>query len=615
MNSDNVTDKESTVESATSRQVARDQDDVVMSQRIIQLKRSRSGYRAILTRRQNELLELMNEKGNINEIKAKCSDIDEAFKKFDIAHNNIHSQLKENNEIDDSEYYYKQQYDQVKSLKHTVNLWILDVEAKIKHQSDVLNPGDSVSQTSSRTSKQSKSSTSSSTKKKLVEETAHRKPLEAKLKAIGERESLEKRRLQLERQREEEDIRIKQAEERWTLKSELAQYVAREQVFAEADAMERANEAVNNRTIGNTNAPPLKTAAKKLDISYFKAKPSASKRSFSDYVPYNKENKNDEESSIFESNNSRDIHQPKQHSGRHLTSRQGNTLTLDNLLVQQQMNAMALSLPKPEVPVFGGDAMEYCNFMRAFENIIEANTNSSSARLYDLVQYTTGDIEDLMRSCLVMDPDEGYHEAKQLLKKRFGQNYRIATAHVDRIIKGPAIKREDGPALQRFSVLLTSCMNTLKEIGYMSKIENPGSLKMIIGRLPYDSRRKWRTIADNITEDKGREITFLDIASFVEKEARISNHSVFGDLSTEYYENANKSTKRLRPEKSKGASFATQTGKGNDGISTRKPLYKPNNFKQTSPVKNCPICNKDHTGAGGVCKVSQHVIRRTHWIR
>ena len=95
---------------------------------------------------------------------------------------------------------------------------------------------------------------------------------------------------------------------------------------------------------------------------------------------------------------------------------------------------MALSLPKVEVPLFGGDAMEYSNFIRAFKNIIEANTTSSSARLYYLVQYTTGEVCELMRSCLAMDSDKGYVEAKQLLKKRFGQSYRIPTAYVKDII-------------------------------------------------------------------------------------------------------------------------------------------------------------------------------------
>ena len=251
--------------------------------------------------------------------------------------------------------------------------------------------------------------------------------------------------------------------------------------------------------------------------------------------------------SEFELNNKRETYySARQQASRDHAYRSINPLSLETLLRQQQLNAMALSLPKPEVPVFGGDAVEYCNFIRAFENIIEVNTTSSSQRLYYLVQYTKGDVQELMRSCQAMNPDEGYREARQLLKKRFGQNYRIATAYVEKITKGPVIKKEDGPALQKFSVLLTSCINILREIGYMSKIENPESLRMIIARLPYDCRKKWRTIADSITEEHDREITFADIANFVEKQARIVNHPVFGKISMDIHENTGKQTRKSR---------------------------------------------------------------------
>jgi hypothetical protein len=44
-------------------------------------------------------------------------------------------------------------------------------------------------------------------------------------------------------------------------------------------------------------------------------------------------------------------------------NREINPLTLNDLFIQQQTNAMALTLPKPSVPLFGGNAMEYCDFI------------------------------------------------------------------------------------------------------------------------------------------------------------------------------------------------------------------------------------------------------------
>ena len=100
------------------------------------------------------------------------------------------------------------------------------------------------------------------------------------------------------------------------------------------------------------------------------------------------------------------------------------------------------------------------------------------------MQYTSGHLQELMKGCLAMKPIEGYTEATRLLKERYGQNYQIASAHVNRLINGPVIKPDDGAELQRFSIQLTSCANTLKEIGSIGKLDNSDNLKKIINRLP-----------------------------------------------------------------------------------------------------------------------------------
>ena len=319
---------------------------------------------------------------------------------------------------------------------------------------------------------------------------------------VGEKQALAERRLKLQKTRDQENMRLQQAEERLTVKSELAECYAREKVFAEAEAAERGS-----RT-------------KSTSMKHEQLMSGASNNFKSDNRPYE--------------DNSEVLCETKRQLINSVRNREINPLTLNDLFIQQQTNAMALALPKPSVPLFGGNAMEYCDFIRAFENIIEANTKSSSARLYYLIQYTTGEVQELMRSCSAMDPERGYLEARKLLKKRFGQNYRIATAYVDKLTKGPVIKRKDNAAIQRLSVQLTSCMNTLTEIGYMSKIENPECLKLIIARLPYDTRKRWRVVADNITEDEERELSLRDVTRFVERQARIVNHPVFGNISADY---------------------------------------------------------------------------------
>ena len=161
-----------------------------------------------------------------------------------------------------------------------------------------------------------------------------------------------------------------------------------------------------------------------------------------------------------------------------------------------------------------------------------------------------------MKGCLSMKSDEGYFEARLLLKELYGQGYKIATALVDRVVSGPAVKHEDSNALhlQKFSVLLTSCKNTLKEIGYLNKIKSPDSLQKVVRRLLFPFRQKRRDVTDDIMNNIQREITFDDLARFVEAKARVLAHPVFGNVSGDAKTNS-KDSKGLKNRK--GTSFAT----------------------------------------------------------
>ena len=104
---------------------------------------------------------------------------------------------------------------------------------------------------------------------------------------------------------------------------------------------------------------------------------------------------------------------------------------------------------------------------------------------------------------------------------------------MDRVINGAPIRAEDGPSLQKFSILLTSCRNTLKEIGYLNCLENPDSLRKIVERLPHPLRLKWSDLVDTISQKEKRDPNLKDISEFVEAKSRAANHPIFGKVQSE----------------------------------------------------------------------------------
>ena len=122
----------------------------------------------------------------------------------------------------------------------------------------------------------------------------------------------------------------------------------------------------------------------------------------------------------------------------------------------------------------------------------------------------------------------------------------------------------------------------MNEIGYLSKIENPNSLKKVVARLPFSLRQKWREVADEITGAKAREVRIADIADFVEKKACVLIHPIFGDIISEPKSKSVLDGKR--PANRRLSSFAADAH--NLSSSTDGGVLDDTR----EPILSCPLC-------------------------
>ncbi|XP_061882235.1 uncharacterized protein LOC133633659 [Entelurus aequoreus] len=257
---------------------------------------------------------------------------------------------------------------------------------------------------------------------------------------------------------------------------------------------------------------------------------------------------------------------------------------LTKILVKQQLLS---TLPQGSVPFFDGKILEYKSFIHSFEHMVESKTDNDRDRLQFLIQYTKGHAQKLIKSCEYMSPDRGYQKAKRLLKENFGHDFKIACAYLDKVQTWPQIKAEDSKSLQEYAMFLRSCCNAMEETEYMDELDTVANMRNIAFKLPFKLKEKWRNKAYEQQEEHNHRVRVLDLVSFIEKQARVAAHPVFGELRVQEQSAIGKANARpsVNPQHSKsaGSSFATSI--------TISPMEsKPES--DSEPI--CLICKNKH---------------------
>ena len=158
-----------------------------------------------------------------------------------------------------------------------------------------------------------------------------------------------------------------------------------------------------------------------------------------------------------------------------------------------------------------------------------------------------------------------------LLKKHYGNEYKIADSYLQKLENWPAMRDEDGKQIESLSLFLTTCLNNMDELTSLNQLNSPKELMLIIQKLPYKFREKWRTYAHNIAEN-GQRIVFKHLVKFVERQSSIINMPIFCDIKGEGY-------KKKTNFVNFGKSLSTKT-------EPYTSVYVPNNNL------NCMFCKK-----------------------
>lgn len=181
-----------------------------------------------------------------------------------------------------------------------------------------------------------------------------------------------------------------------------------------------------------------------------------------------------------------------------------------------------MEMPKREFLSFDGDPKRYPRFMKSFEINVERRVKEDDEKLSYLIQYCKDPARDAIENCLMLPRDEGYKEAKEILRKNFGQKHTIVRAFIDKVVKGPQIRAWESEKLSQLARDMKSCALNSCHMHYKADIDSMDTLKRIVMRLPPHLRAKWAEESNKLIEAE-LEPDFTDLARFVERRAAVAN--------------------------------------------------------------------------------------------
>ena len=82
-------------------------------------------------------------------------------------------------------------------------------------------------------------------------------------------------------------------------------------------------------------------------------------------------------------------------------------------------------MPALTVQKFDGTPAKYTSFMRSFDDLIASKTSNPTRLLAHLINCCEGDALDKVEGLTILDPCEGYKEARSILQLHYGQPHLI----------------------------------------------------------------------------------------------------------------------------------------------------------------------------------------------
>ena len=218
-------------------------------------------------------------------------------------------------------------------------------------------------------------------------------------------------------------------------------------------------------------------------------------------------------SHVSNSSRSQTKHSDDSSLKRSQTSVKESSSAIEKLLELQLVNSV-------EMKTFNGESKGFLDFWRTFQLNVESRTSDNSVRLNKLISACGPAVEPIVSSCLRMDSEQGYAQAKSILWQLFGHTDRIVASVLDDLKFRRTYSINDSTGLILFSFEVSNALKTLEylsendplKINYVS--EGDHEVTEIMTKMPESWEKKL------IASKRGRRVRLEDLSSFLIEETK-----------------------------------------------------------------------------------------------
>ena len=258
--------------------------------------------------------------------------------------------------------------------------------------------------------------------------------------------------------------------------------------------------------------------------------------------------------------------------------------TIAKLLEIQDQNR----LPLPEPGVFSGDRLKYTMWIKAFETLIESRAIRPRERLHFLGKYVSGEAKEVVNGFMLLDGEDAYQKAKEMLAKRFGDPFTIATAFRKKLDEWKQIVPNDAIGLRKYTDFLVQCATAMKKVSGLNVLNDIQENHKMVAKLPKWLSTRWARVVYKTKEEKKGFPTFSEFVEFLVTESNIACDPVNVKFNRNNDEN-----KRLKDTRKPDPSHLKYTPRPSPGV--RNFATRSENNNPEKPATNpCQLCKANH---------------------